>query len=77
MITPAARGEIGKLNPVKSVTNQRGKGRRQYGQNKLLVGDHVLEIVNLPSVKGTPVLKIHEFCAENLRKNYEALVTMG
>ena len=50
--------------------------KTEYGQNKLVVSAQVQEIVNLPSVKGTCLLRIQEFY-ENLSKNYEALVTMG
>ena len=77
MVTPAIRGKIGSLKPGEIGCKIAWEWlKTEYGQNKLVVSAHVQEIVNLPSVKGTHFLRIHEFC-ESLSKNYDALVTTG
>ena len=66
MVNPNVWAKIANPKPLKS----------EYGQSKLVVNVTVEEIVNLPVVKGSSYLKIHEFY-ESVSRNYDALLTMG
>ena len=58
IVNPNVQAKIANPKPLKS----------EYGQSKLVVNVTVEEIVNLPVVKGSNYLKIHEFY-ESMSRN--------
>ena len=50
--------------------------QKEYGQTKLVVNDHMNEIINLTPVKGNSYDKVRDFY-ETLSKNLDALQTLG
>ena len=50
--------------------------QKEYGQTKLVVNDHMNEIINLTPVKGNSYDKVRDVY-ETLSKNFDALQTLG